>query len=152
LWPYGLQYTRLPCPSQYPRVCANSCPSSQWCYLTISSSVGLSSSPHSFPASGSFPVRQLLASGSQSIRTSVSASVLPMNIQGWFPLILTGLISLQPKGLLRLFSNTLKATILWCSAIFIVQLSYLYMTTGKTKALTIRTFISNSMVIHLILI
>ena len=94
LWPHGRQHTRLPCPSPPPGVCANACSLSQWCYLTISSSVTLFSfHPQSFPASGSFPMSRLRVSGGQSI--GASASVIPMNIQGWFPLGLTGLISLQ---------------------------------------------------------
>ena len=85
----------------------NSCPLSWWCHPTISSSVvTFSSCPQSFPASGSFPMRQFFTSGGQSIGVSASASVLPMNIQGWFPLGLTGWISLQSKGLSRVFSNT----------------------------------------------
>ena len=89
------------------RVCSNSCPPSQWCYLIISSSsTPFSSCPQSFPASGSFLKSRLFASGGQSTRASTSASVLPMNIQGWFPLGLTGLISLLSKGLSRIFSST----------------------------------------------
>ena len=105
LQPHGLQHARPPCPSPTPGVYSNSCPSSQWCHPTISSSVvPFTSRLQSFPASGSFPVSQFSASGGQSIRAS--ASVLPMNIQDWFPLGLTGLISLQSKGLSRVFSNT----------------------------------------------
>ena len=104
LWPHGLQHARLPCPSLSPRVGSNSCPLSRWCCPTISSSVvPFSSCPQSFPASGSFPISQVFASGGQSIGASVSASVLPMNIQGWFLLGLTCLISLQSKGLSRVF-------------------------------------------------
>ena len=107
LQPCGLQHARLPCPSSTPRACSNSCPSSQWCHPTISSSaVPFSSCLQSFQASQSFPMSQFFASGSQSIEVWASASVLPMNIQGWFPLGLTGLISLQSKGLLRVFSNS----------------------------------------------
>ena len=107
LWPHELQYARLPCPSLSPGVCSNSCPLSQWCHPTISSSVTLfSSCPQSFPASGSFPNSWLFPSGGQSIRASAAASVLPMNIQGWFSLGLTGLISLLSKGLSRVFSST----------------------------------------------
>ena len=99
--------TRLPCPSPSPRVCSNSCPLSQWCHPTISSSVTpFSSCLQSFPASGSFPVIWLFASGGYSIGASASASVLPVSIQGWFPLGLTGLISLQSKGLLVIFNST----------------------------------------------
>ena len=99
LWPHGLQHTRLPCPSLAPRTCTNSCPLSLWCHPTISSSViPYSSCPQSFPATGSFLISWLFASGGQSIGASTSASVPPMNIQGWFLLGLTGLISLQSKG------------------------------------------------------
>ena len=104
---HGLQHIRLPCPSSTPRACSYSCPSSQRCLPTISPSVvPFSSCLQSFPASRSFPVSQFFTSGGQSIRASASASVLPMNIQGWFPLGLTGLISLLFKGLSRVFSNT----------------------------------------------
>ena len=107
LRPHGLQHARLPCPSPTLGACSNSCPLSQWCHPTISSSVvPFSSCLQSFPASGSFPISQFLASGSQSIGASASASVLPMNIQGWFSLGWTGLVSLQSKGLSRAFSNT----------------------------------------------
>ena len=107
LWPHGLQHGRLPYPSLSPKVCSDSCPLSQWCYLTISSSA----SPFSFclqslPAPGSFLVHQLFVSSGQGIGASASASVLPMNIQGWFPLGLTGLISFQSKELWRIFSST----------------------------------------------
>ena len=94
LWPHGLQHTRLPCPSPTPSVFSNSCPSSRWCNPTISFSViSFVSRLQSFPASGSFPMSQFFASGGQSIGASASASVLPMNIQDWFPLGLTGWIS-----------------------------------------------------------
>ena len=95
---------QAPCPSLCLKVCSNSCPLSWWCYLTISSSMDSFSCPQSFPASRSFPMSQLFASGGQSVGASVS--VLPMNIQGLFPLGLTGLISLQFKGLSRVFSST----------------------------------------------
>ena len=99
--------TRLPCPSPSPRVYSNSSPLSQWCYSTISSSVvSFSSCFQSFPELGSFLMPWLFASGGQNIGASVSALVLPMNIQGWFPLGLTGLIALLSKGLSRVFSNT----------------------------------------------
>ena len=101
----GPQHARLPCPSLSLEVCSNSCPLSWWCYITISSSVAFFSfCLPSFPALESFPMSWLFSSGGQSIGTSVS--VLPMNIQGWFSLELTGLISLQSKGLLRVFSST----------------------------------------------
>ena len=104
--PCGLQHARLPCPSSH-RACSNSCPSGQWCHQTISFSVvPFSSYLQSFRASGSFPISPLFTSGGQSIEASASSSVLPMNIQGWFPLELTGLISLESKGLSRVFSNT----------------------------------------------
>ena len=107
LRPHGLQHARPPCPSPTPGAYSSSCPSSQWCHPTMSSSViPFSSCPQSFPASGSFPVNQFFVSGGQSIGVSVSASVLSMNIQDWFPLGLTGLISLQSKGLSRVFSST----------------------------------------------
>ena len=107
LWPHGLQHARLSCPSPSPRACSNSCSLSRWCHPNISSSVVLfSSCLHSFPASGSFLMSWLFTSGGQSIGTSASASVLLMKVQGSFPLGLTGLISLQSKGLSRVFSNT----------------------------------------------
>ena len=107
LRPHGLQHARPPCPSPTPRVYSNSGPLSQRCHPTISSSIGpFSSCLQCFPASGSFPVSQFFTSGGQSIGVSALASVLPMNIQDWFPLGWTGWISLQSKGLSRLFSNT----------------------------------------------
>ena len=217
LWPHGLQHNSPPCPSPTPRVYSNFCPLCRWCHPTISSSViPFSSCLRSFPASGSFPVSQFFASCGQNIAVSASASVLPMNIQDWFPLGWAGWISLQSKGLWRVFSNTtvqkhpflgaqlslnhsdsifpsirvfsnesvlhirwpkycsfsfsiiplnehsglisfrmywldllalqgtlksllqhhsLKASILWCSAFFMTQISHPYMTTGKTIAL-----------------
>ena len=143
LQPHGLQHARLPSPSPTSEAYSNSCPSSRWCHPTISSSVLPSSSRlQSFSTSGAFPMSQFFASGGQSIGVSASVSVLPMNIQDWFPLGLTGWISLQSKRLSRVFSNTSSASILQCSAFFIVQLSHLYMTTGKTIALTRWTFVS----------
>ena len=107
LWPYGLQHARPPCPSPTPGVCSNSCPLSQWCHPTISSSViPFSSCLQSFLASGSFQMCQFFASGGQSTGVSTSTSVLPMNIQDWSPLGWTGWVSLQSKGLSRVFSNT----------------------------------------------
>ena len=106
LWPHGLQHARLPCPSLSPKVCSNSCPRSRWCHPTISSSVApFFSCPQSFPSPGSFPVSQFFTSGGQNIEVSASVSILPMNIQDWFPLGLTGLISLQSKGLSGILSN-----------------------------------------------
>ena len=106
LWPHGLQHARLPCPSPSPGACSNSCPLSWWCHPTISSSVvPFSSCLQSFPASGAFAKSWLFTSGDQSTGASASASVLPVNIQGLYPLGLTGLISLQSKGLSRVFSN-----------------------------------------------
>ena len=105
--PHGLQHARPPCPSPTPRVYTNSCPSSQWCPPAISSSiVPFSSCPQSLPASGSFPMSQLFTWDGQSIGVSALTLVLPMNIQDWSPLGCTGWISLQSKGLSRVFSNT----------------------------------------------
>ena len=120
LWPHGLQHSRPPCPSPTPRVYSNSCPLSQWCHPTISSSViSFSSHRQSFPTSGSFQMSQLFTSGSQSIGVSASTSLLPMNTQDWSPLGLTGWISLQPKGLSRVFSNTtLKKHQVFCAQPF----------------------------------
>ena len=107
LQPHGLQHARPPCPSPTPRVYSNSCPLSPWCHPAISSSViPFSSCLQSFPASGSFQISQFFTSGGQSIGVSASASVLPMNIQDWFPLGWTSWISLQSKGLSRVFPNT----------------------------------------------
>ena len=107
LWLHEPQHTRPPCPSPTPGVCTNPCPLSRWCHPTISSSVvPFSSCPQSFPASGSFLINQFFSSSCRSIGALASASVLPMNIQGWFPLGWTGWISLQSKGLSRVFSNT----------------------------------------------
>ena len=104
---HGWQHARLLCPSLSPWVCSNSCPLSRRCHPAISSSViPFSSCPQSFPASGSLPVSQFFTSGGQSIGVSTSASVLSMNIQDWFPLGWTSWISLQSKGLSRVFSNT----------------------------------------------
>ena len=110
LWPHRLQHTRLPCPSPNPGACSNSCPSSRWCHPTISSSViPVSSCLQSFPStfqSGSFLMSQFFASGAQSIGAASSASVFPMNTQDWSPLGWSGWISVQSKGLSRVFSNT----------------------------------------------
>ena len=107
LWPHGLQHARPSCPTPTPRVYSNSSPLSGWCHPTISSSVvPFTSCLQSFPESGSFPMTQPFTSGGQSIGVPASASVLPMNIQDWFPLGWSGCISLQSKGLSRVFSNT----------------------------------------------
>ena len=107
--PHERQHAWPPCPSLSPRIGSDPCPLSQWCHPTISSSVIPFFCPQSFPASGSFPMSRIFASGGQSIGASASASVLPMNIQGWFPVGLTGWISLQSKGLSRVFRISLKA-------------------------------------------
>ena len=137
LWPQGLQHTRLPCPSL--PVCSNSCPLSWWCHSTILTSITpFTSCPHSFPAWGSYPMSQLFALGGQSIGASASASVLPINIQGWFPLGLTSLISLLFKGLSRVFSNTTvwkhwffstksdKVIVLYANFLLLIQKLQLY--------------------------
>ena len=98
LQPHGLQHTRLPCPSLSPRVCSDSYPLGRWCYLALSSSAALFSCLPSFPASRSFPISQFFTSSGQSFGASALALVLPMNIQDWFPLGLTGWVSLQSKG------------------------------------------------------
>ena len=143
-WPHGLQHTRLPCSSPAPEACSNTCPSS-WCHPTISSR-RLLLLPSIFPPLGSFPLRQFFPTGSQSI--GVSASVLPVNIQGWSPLGWAGWISLKFKGFSRVFFNTT----VWKQQFFSAQLSlwsnshiYLYVTTGKTIVLTIRTFFGKVM-------
>ena len=140
LRPHGLQHARLPCPPPTPGVCSNSCPLSQQCHPTISSSViPFYSCLLSFPASGAFPMSRVFASSGQSI--GASASVLPMNIQDGFPLGLTSLISLQSKGLSRVFSTTTVQKYQFFGTFFLVQLSHPYMTTGKILALTIWTFV-----------
>ena len=144
LQPHGLQHARLPCPSPSPGVYSNSCLLNWWCHPTISSSiVPFFSHLQSFSASGSIPVSQFFTSGGQSIGASASASVLPMNIQGWFPLGSDWLVLLAVQGTLKslLQHHSSKASVLRCLAFFIVQLSHLYMTTGKTIALTILAFV-----------
>ena len=139
---HELQHAKLPCPSLSPTVSSNSCPLSPWCYPTISASGSpFSSCLQSFPASWSFLTIRLLAPNGQSIGTSASASVLPMNIQGWFPLGLTCLISLHSKGLFRVFSSTT----VWKNLFFITQPSlwsnsHPHMTTGKTVAFDVTEF------------
>ena len=155
LRPHELQHTRPLCPSPTPGVHPNPCSFSWWCHPTILSSViPFSSCPQSFPASESLQMSQLFASGSQSIQVSASTSVLPMNTQDWSPLGWTGWISLKSKGLSRVFSkkkksllqhHSSKASILQCSAFFIVQLSHPYMTTGKTITLTRSTIVDKIM-------
>ena len=147
LWRHKPQHARPPCLSPTAGVYTNPCPLIRWCHPTISSSVvPFSSCPQSFPASGSFLMSQLFASGSQSIGAPASTSVLPMNIQDWFPLgwkefFRLDILAIQGtlKSLLQHHSS--KASVLRCSAFFMVQLSHPYMTTGKTIALTIQTFV-----------
>ena len=122
LWPHGLQHARLPCPSPTARVCSNSCPLSQWCHPTIS----FSASPFSFwlqlfPALESFPISQLFTSGGQSIGASASASVLPKNMQGRFPLGLTGLVSLQSKRLSRVLQHLCVYPVSWANIPVVLQ-------------------------------
>ena len=147
LWPHEPQHARPPCPSLTPGVYSNSCPLSWWCHPASSSSVIPFSCPQLFPASGSFQMSQYFASCGQNIGVSASTSVLLMNIQDWFPLGWTGWVSLQFKGLSRVFSSTTvqKLSILRHSPFFIVQLSHPYMTTGKTIVLTRRTFVGKVM-------
>ena len=147
LRPHGLQHARIPCPSPSPGACSNSCPLSWWYHPNISSSaIPFSFCPQSFPESGSSPMSWLFESSGQSIGASALASVLPVNIQDWFPLRWTGWISSQSKGLSRVLQHhSLKASILRCSAFFMVQLSHPYMTTGKTIALTRRNFVGKVM-------
>ena len=133
---HWLQDPRFPCPSLSPGVCSNSWPMSQWCHITISSC------PHSFPASGSCPKSQFFATGDQNIGASTSASVLPMNIWGWFSFQTDWFDFLDVQGTLKnLQHHNLKASILQCSSFFMVQLSHPYMTTGKIIALTRWTFV-----------
>ena len=143
LWLHGLQKARLPRPSPSAWACSNSCPSSQWCHPTILSFViSFSSCLQSFPASGSFPMSQFSPSGGQSIGASASASVLPMNIQDWFPLGLTSLISLQSKGLWRISSNTtIQKHQFFGAQLSLQSNSHPYMTIGKTIDLTRWTFV-----------
>ena len=148
LWLHGLKHARLSCPSLTSSLLKlmfiESLMSSNHLILCDP----FSSCTQSFPASRSFPVSQFFVSGGKRIGVSASALVLPVNIQDWFPLGLIGLISLLSKGLSSVFSSTnspaptSKASILWCSAFFMVQLSHLYMTTGKTTALTMWNFVS----------
>ena len=146
--PMGCSTHGSPVLHYLPGACSNSCPLNQWCHPShlILCHFPFSSCPQSFPASGFFPMSRLFVSGSQSIGTSASVSVLPMNIQDWFPLGLTGLISLQSKRLKNLLQHhSSKASLLQHSAFFMVQLSHLYVTTGKNIALTIWTFVNKVM-------
>ena len=142
LWLHGLQNARLPCPSPTLRARLNSCPSSRWCHPTISSSViPFSSRLQSFPASGSFPVSQFFASGCQSIGVSASASVLPMNIQNWFPLGRTGWISFQSKGLSRVFNSIVQKHQCFGAQLSLWSISHIHTwLLEKNIALTIQTF------------
>ena len=135
-----------------PGACSNSCPSSRWCHPTISSSViPFSSCLQSFPASGSFPMSRLFTAGNQSTGASALASVLPMNIQDCFPLGWTGWISLQSKGLSRVFFNTTVQKHQFFSAQpSLWSNSHPYMTTRKTIALTLWTFVHKVMILFLI--
>ena len=143
---HGLHLARFPRPSPSPGACSNSCPLSRWCHPTISSSaVPFFSCLQSFPESGSFPMSQFFASGGQSIGVSASASVLPMNIQDWFPLGWTGWISLQSKGLSRVFSNTAVQKHQFSSIYSSLQSNSNIMITGKTIALTIWTSVGKVM-------
>ena len=149
LWPHELQHARLPCPTLTPGAHPNLCALSRWCHPIISSSViPFSSCPQSYPASGSFQMSQLFASGRQSTGVWTSISVLPMNTQDWSPLGWMDWLDLlvdqgTRKSLLQHHSS--KASILRRSASFIVQLSHPYMTTGKTIALTRWTFVDKVM-------
>ena len=146
LRPHRLQHARLPCPSLTPGAYSNSCPSCRWCHPTISSSViPFSAHLQSFPASGSFQMSRFFASDGQSIGISASASVLPMNTQDWFPFRMDWLYLREVQGTLKslLQHHSSKTSVHRCSACFIVQLSYSYMTTGKTIALTRQTIVSN---------
>ena len=148
LRPHESQHARPPCPSPTPRVYSNSCPSSRWCSPAISSSVvPFSSCPQSLPSSGSFPMSQLFAWGGQSIGISASASVLPIEHPGLISFKMDWLDLLAVQGTLKslLQHHSSKASILWRSAFFTVQLSHPYMTTGKTIALTRWAFVGKVM-------
>ena len=149
LQPHGLQQARLPCPSLSHGVCSNSCPLNQWCHPTISSSVTpFSPCPQSFSASVSFSISQLYAWGGQNFGASASASVFPMNIQGWFPLDLFDwfdLLAIQGTLKSLLQHHNSKASLLWNSAFFMVWFPHPHVTTGKTIALTTRTFVGKVM-------
>ena len=154
LRPYGLQHTRLPCPSPTPGACSNLCPSIQWCHPTISSFViPFSSCLQSFPASGSFPRSQFFTSGGQNIRVSASASVLPVSIQDWFPLGLTGLISLHQralKSLLQQFSSVAQSCPTLCNTMNAAHEAFLSITNSQSlpKLMSIASVMPSN---HLIL-
>ena len=149
LWAHGLQQARLPRPPLSPGVSSNSCPLSWWCYLKISSSAApFAFCFQSLPGSESFPLSWLFASGGQSTRAWAFSTIPSKDIQSWFPLGLTGLISLVLKGLKSLPKHhNLKASVLWCSAFFTAQLSHLYMTTFTSShvALTRQTCVGKVM-------
>ena len=145
LWPHGLQHSRLPCPPLSPGVCSNSCPLSWWWHPTLSSSVAhFSSCSQSFPASGSFPMRQFFTSSGQSIGSSACIVSLSNEYSGLISFRNNSFDLLAVQGTLKslLQHHNFKASILQCSAFFMVQLSYLFMTTGKAIALTTWTFVS----------
>ena len=148
-WLHRLHHARLPFSLRSPRICPSSCPLNRWCHPTNSSSVTLFFFyVQSFPASGSFPMSQLFTLGGQCIGASASASVLPKCIWGWFPLRLTGLISLVPKGLSRVFYSTTGWKHQFYStlpSLLSVQLLHAYMTNGKSIALTIQTSVGQVM-------
>ena len=146
LWAHGLQHARPPCPSLTPRVCSNSCPLSWWWHPAISSSVIPFHCFQSFPASWSFLISQLFTSGGQSTGASASSPVLPMNI-GLISFRMDWLDLLAVQGTLKslLQHHSSKASVIWYSALFTVQLSHAYMTTGKTIPLTKWTFVSKVM-------
>ena len=148
LWPHESQHTRPPCPSPTPGAYSNSCPSSWWCHPAISSSViPFSSCPQSLPASESFPMSQLFAWGSQSIGVSASAFSPSKEHPGLVSFRMDWLDLLAGQGTLKnlLQHHSSKPSILRCSAFFTVQLSHPYMTSGKTRALTRRTFVGKVM-------
>ena len=148
LWHQGLQQARLPCHSLPPRVCSNSYRLNWWCHPTILSSISpFSSCVQSCPASGSFPMNRLFIPGGHNIGASASASVLPMNIQDRFPLRLTDfdLFAVQGTLMSLLQHHSWKASVLQCSALFMVQISHPHTTAGKTITLTRQTFVSNVM-------
>ena len=144
---HELQHTRPPCPSPTARVYSNPCSLSRWCHPVISSSVvPLSSCPQSFPASGSFQMSQLFASGGQSTGVSASTPLLPMNTQDWSPLGWTSWISLKSKGLSRVFSNTtVQQHQFFGAQVSLQSNSHIHVTTGRTIALTRRTFVGEVM-------